>query len=132
VFSVIKREGKMIYYKKLSDKIIECAIEVHRILGNGFLEKVYENSLMFEFKLRLVPAMNQVPISVYFKNIIVGEYFADIIVDKKIILELKVVEHILPIHNAQLLHYLKATNYKVGYVINFGAKERLEFKRWVN
>ncbi|OPX25867.1 MAG: GxxExxY protein [Candidatus Cloacimonas sp. 4484_143] len=122
----------MIYYKKLSDKIIECAIEVHRILGNGFLEKVYENSLMFEFKLRLVPAMNQVPISVYFKNIIVGEYFADIIVDKKIILELKVVEHILPIHNAQLLHYLKATNYKVGYVINFGAKERLEFKRWVN
>jgi len=132
VFSVVKKEGKMIYYKKLSDKIIECAIEVHRILGNGFLEKVYENSLMFEFKLRLVPAMNQVPISVYFKNIIVGEYFADMIVDKKIILELKVVVHILPIHNAQLLHYLKATNYKVGYVINFGAKERLEFKRWVN
>ena len=122
----------MIYYKSLSDKIIQCAIEVHRILGNGFLEKVYENSVMFEFKSRLVQAENQVPISVYFKNMIVGEYFTDIVVDKKIILELKVVDHILPIHNAQLLHYLKATNYKVGYVINFGAKEKLEFKRWVN
>ncbi len=122
----------MIYYKSLSDKIIQCAIEVHRILGNGFLEKVYENSVMFEFKSRLVQAENQVPISVYFKNMIVGEYFADIVVDKKIIQELKVVDHILPIHNAQLLHYLKATNYKVGYVINFGAKEKLEFKRWVN
>ena len=122
----------MIYYKELSDKIIECAIEVHKILGNGFLEKVYENSIMHEFKFDKISSQNQIPIPGYYKGKIVGEYFADIIVENKIILELKVVQKILPIHNAQLIHYLNATNFKVGYVINFGSKEKLEFKRWVN
>ncbi|MBL7149822.1 MAG: GxxExxY protein [Candidatus Cloacimonetes bacterium] len=122
----------MIYYKELSDKIIECAIEVHKTLGNGFLEKVYENSIMHEFEFDKISAQNQIPIPVYYKGKIVGEYFADIVVENKIILELKVVQKILPIHNAQLIHYLKATNFKVGYVINFGSKEKLEFKRWVN
>ena len=122
----------MIYYKELSDKIIECAIEVHKTLGNGFLEKVYENSIMHEFEFDKIFAQNQIPIPVYYKGKIVGDYFADIIVENKIILELKVVQKILPIHNAQLIHYLKAINFKVGYVINFGSKEKLEFKRWVN
>lgn len=122
----------MIYYKELSDKIIECAIEVHKTLGNGFLEKVYENSIMHEFEFDKISAQNQIPVPVYYKGKIVGEYFADIVVENKIILELKVVQKILPIHNAQLIHYLKATDFKVGYVINFGSKEKLEFKRWVN
>ena len=122
----------MIYYKELSDRIINCAIEVHKTLGNGFLEKVYENSMMYEFDFDKIPAKNQIPIPVYYKGKIIGDYFADIVVENKIIIELKVVQKILPIHNAQLIHYLKATNYKVGYVINFGAKDNLEFKRWVN
>ena len=122
----------MIYYKELSDRIIKCAIEVHKILGNGFLEKVYENSMMHEFEFDKISAQNQIPIPVYYKGKIVGDYFADIVVENKIILELKVVQKILPIHSAQLIHYLKATNFKVGYVINFGSKEKLEFKRWVN
>lgn len=122
----------MIYYKELSDRIINCAIEVHKTLGNGFLEKVYENSMMYEFDIDKIPAKNQLPIPVYYKGKIIGDYFADIVVENKIILELKVVRKILPIHNVQLIHYLKATNYKVGYVINFGSKEKLEFKRWVN
>ena len=126
------RRDVLIYYKELSDKIIECAIEVHKTLGNGFLEKVYENSIMHEFEFDKISAQNQIPIPVYYKGKIVGEYFADIVVENKIILELKVVQKILPIHNAQLIHYLKATNFKVGYVINFGSKEKLEFKRWVN
>jgi len=122
----------LIYYKKLSDRIIHCAIEVHKTLGNGFLEKVYENSIMHEFEFDKISAQNQIPIPVYYKGKIVGDYFADIIVENKIILELKVVQKILPIHNAQLIHYLKATNFKVGYVVNFGSKEKLEFQRWVN
>ena len=122
----------MIYKKELSDKIIGLAIEVHKHLGNGFLEKVYENALMLEFKLNDIKAGNQIPISVNYKNKIVGEYFCDILVDNEIILELKAVKKLEPIHEAQLLHYLKATGLKVGYLINFGAKERIQFKRFVN
>ena len=122
----------MIYYKELSDRIIKSAIEGHKTLGNGFLEKVYENSMLHEMDLEKISAQNQVPVPVYFKGKIVGDYYADIVVESKIILELKVTKEILPIHNAQLIHYLKAINYKVGYVINFGSKGDLEFKRWVN
>jgi GxxExxY protein len=122
----------MIYFKELSDKIIGLAIEVHKNLGNGFLEKVYENALMIEFKTNNIAAKQQQSIPVQYKENIVGEYFADILVENKIILELKTVKHIEPIHVAQLLHYLNATNLKLGYILNFAAQLKLEFKRIVN
>ena len=122
----------MIYLKELSDKIIGLAIEVHKNLGNGFLEKVYENALMIEFKNNNIMAEQQQPIPVQYKEYIVGEYFADILVENKIILELKTVKCIERIHEAQLLHYLNATNLKLGYIINFAAPSKLEFKRIVN
>ena len=122
----------MIYFKELSEKIIGSAIEVHKELGSGFLEKVYENALFLELNKNLINAKQQHPISVIYKGQIVGEYFADILVEDKIILELKVVKKIEPIHEAQLLHYLKATNIKLGYILNFGATAKLEFKRMVN
>ena len=122
----------MIYFKELSDKIIGLALEVHKNLGNGFLEKVYENALMIEFKTNDIAAIQQQSIPVQYKENIVGEYFADILVEKKIILELKTVKRIEPIHTAQLLHYLNATNLKLGYVLNFAAPSKLEFKRIVN
>ena len=121
----------MIHYKELSDKIIGIAIDVHKTLGNGYLEKVYENAMMLDFYKSRIRADQQVPLPVHYKNKNIGDYFADIVVDKKIILELKTVSKILPIHEAQLLHYLKSSRIKVGYLLNFDAKSKLEFKRMV-
>jgi len=122
----------MIYKKELSDRIIGLAIEVHKVLGNGFLEKVYENSIMIELGSNNIKSKNQFPIPVLYKEKIVGEYYCDILVEDEIVLELKVAKNIEPIHEAQLLHYLKATGIKVGYIINFGQAEKLQFKRMVN
>ena len=117
--------------KELSDKIIGIAIEIHKSLGNGYLEKIYENALMLDFKHYEIPAAQQTPLPVKYKGIILGEFFADIVVDHKIILELKAVSNLIPAHEAQLLHYLKSSGIKVGYLLNFGAESRLEFKRMV-
>ena len=121
-----------IYYKDLSDKVIGLAIEVHKILGNGFLEKVYENALYYELTGKGMNVESQVPVPVRYKGNPVGEYFCDLLVEDKFIIELKVAKDIEPIHEAQLLHYLKATDLKVGYIINFGKPVKLQFKRLVN
>jgi len=130
---VVNEQGVqvMIYEKELSEKIIGFAFKVYNELGNGFLEKVYENSLVYIIRKNSIICKAQVPISVYCFGVNVGQYFADILVENKIILELKVCEKISPVHEAQLLHYLKATGIKVGYILNFGHKEKLEFKRMV-
>ena len=119
-----------IIYKDLSYKIIELALEVHNELGCGFLEKVYENALMILFDRESILAKQQAPADVYFQSKVVGQYFADILVDNKIILELKAVDAIANIHKAQLLNYLRATGIKLGLILNF-AKPRLEYKRMV-
>ncbi len=121
----------MIYEKELSEKIIGFAFQVYNELGNGFLEKVYENSIVHIVKKAGMFCEAQKPINVYFDGIVVGQYFADILVENKIILELKVCKNICPEHEAQLLNYLKATKIKVGYILNFGSKGKLEFKRIV-
>ncbi len=120
--------NKRILYKDLSYRIIGLAMEVHNELGYGFLEKVYENSLMILFKRDRVPAVQQAPINVRFEGEIVGNYVADILVDDKIILELKCVETIANIHRAQVLNYLKATGKQLAIILNF-AKEKLEHER---
>jgi len=121
----------MIFKKELSDIIIGIAIEVHKTLGNGYLEKVYENALMLDFYQDRIPAEQQVALPVKYKNKIIGNYFADIVVGASIILELKTATKILPIHEAQLIHYLKSSEMKVGYLLNFGSENKLEFKRMV-
>ena len=120
--------NKKILYKELSYKVIGLAMEVHRRLGYGFLEKVYENSLMVLLNRDGIPAIQQAPINVRFDGEIVGNYIADILVDDKIILELKCVEAIANIHRAQVLNYLKATEKKLAIILNF-AKEKLEYER---
>jgi len=117
-------------YKELVYKIIGCAMEVHNKLGFGFLEKVYENSLMFELRNSGIRAAQQYAIEVVYKNQIVGDYIADIVIDNKIILELKSVNSLNDAHIAQTLNYLKATGFELGLLINFG-KEQLEYKRLV-
>ena len=123
-------ETKNIVYKDLSYKIIELALKVHNELGCGFLEKVYENALMILLDREGIPTKQQAPADVYFQNKVVGQYFADIIVDNKLILELKTVDTIADIHKAQILNYLRATGIKLGLILNF-AKPRLEYKRLV-
>ena len=121
----------MFYEKELTYQIIGIAMEVYNELGYGFLEKVYEKSLLIEFKEKGLNARNQVPIDVYYHGEKVGDYIADLIVEDKVIIELKAIEKLNKIHGAQLLNYLKATNIKVGLLINF-SNGGLEYKRVVN
>jgi GxxExxY protein len=118
-------------YNKLSEKIIGCAYTVANKLGYGFLEKVYENSLLIELRKEGITAEQQVPIKVYYGNISVGDYYMDIFIENEIIVELKTVKIIDTMHMAQLLNYLKGTQKKLGLIINF-SKPRVQIKRVVN
>jgi GxxExxY protein len=122
--------NKDILHKDLSYKIVGLAMQVHNKLGFGFLEKVYENALMVLLKREGVGAKQQAAIAVYFEGERVGDYLADILVEDKIILELKSVEKIIDTHRAQALHYLKATGLSLAIILNF-AKEQLEYERLV-
>ncbi len=115
---------------ELTYKINGAVYEVNRILGSGFLEKVYENALLIELNEIGLKAEKQVPIRVEYKGNTVGEYFADIIVEGQVILELKAIDSLLKIHEAQMLNYLKATNIKLGLLINF-TYPKAEIKRYV-
>lgn len=119
-----------VLYKDLSYKIVGLAMEVHRELGPGFLEKVYENSLMILFEENGISAVSQYPIQVLFHDRVVGDYYADIVVENSILLELKAQERMLLIHKAQTLHYLRATGYRLALLLNFG-KTSLEHDRIV-
>jgi len=121
---------KELIHGEITSKIIGAAFEVYNLLGYGFLEKVYENALIRELQLRGLHATDQYPIKVIYKDTEVGDYNADILVEDKVIVELKTGEAFNPIHEAQLLNYLKATGVKVGLLINFGPK-KCEYKRFV-
>jgi GxxExxY protein len=103
----------------LTYKINGAIFEVSKVLGAGFMEKVYENALLLELCNMGLNAKAQVPINISYKGEIVGEYFADIVVEDKVILELKAVDYLEKIHEAQLLNYLNATKYNVGLLVNF-------------
>ena len=104
--------------------------EVNRVLGHGYLEKVYEKALMIELRNRGLGVENQVPLKVTYKEEIVGEYFADLLVEGRVIVEIKAVTHLLKEHQAQLLNYLKATGIQVGLLVNF-TRNKAEIKRMV-
>ena len=107
-----------------------AVFEVNRVLGPGFLEKVYEKALFVELKRRGLKAETQVPIQIQYKGQIVGEYIADIVVEDRVIIELKSVDQLQKIHEAQILNYLKATGFKIGLLINF-KHPKAEIKRFV-
>jgi GxxExxY protein len=115
---------------KITEKVIGCAMTVSNKLGVGFLEKVYENALVIELRKAGMKVEQQKPIPVYYDNQIVGDYYADIVVNDCVIVELKVAKAIDDIHKAQLLNYLKTTRTKVGLILNFGTKS-LGIKRMV-
>ncbi|SKA12640.1 GxxExxY protein [Selenihalanaerobacter shriftii] len=114
-------------YKNLTQKIIRCFYNVYDELGYGFLESVYENALMIEFKKNDLKAENQKEIRVFYDNEVVGEYRVDIIVEDRVMIEAKAVSRLNKAHEVQLVNYLKATGMRVGLLVNFGQK--LEFKR---
>jgi len=111
-------------------KINGAIFEVNRELGTGFLEKVYESALMIELISRGLKSENQVPIKVKYKGTEVGEYFADIVVENRVILELKAVDALRKVHEAQILNYLKATGMEIGLLVNF-TYPKAEIKRFV-
>ncbi|MBI3586239.1 MAG: GxxExxY protein [Ignavibacteriales bacterium] len=116
-------------HSDITDDIIRTFFRVYNSLGYGFLEKVYENAMVIALEQTKHSVKQQHPIKVYFEEKLIGEYFADLLVDDKVIVELKTSETIAKEHEAQLLNYLKATQNEVGLLLNFGKKP--EFKRRV-
>ena len=106
---------------ELCYKVIGAAMAVHRHFGPGYLEEVYKNALMVELEMLGVQSDTEVPIAVNYKGVRVGDYRADVIIDNRLILELKAVTTINPSHEAQLVNYLNATGIEDGLLINFGA-----------
>lgn len=119
--------GSKYLYEELTRKIIKCFYTVFDELGSGFLESVYEKALLIEFKQVGLKAKNQSGLNVKYKDVSVGEFKADIVVENKVIIEIKAVNRLNSYHEAQLINYLKATNIKIGLLVNFG--ETLELKR---
>jgi GxxExxY protein len=107
-------------HQEITEQIISAAYAVHNTLGYGFLEKVYHNSLVIELKKKGIFTEQEKPIAVKYDNVLVGEYFADIVVDNKVVVEVKAVDKYNSAFEAQLLNYLKATGLEVGLIINFG------------
>jgi GxxExxY protein len=116
--------------KDLTEKVIGAAMEVHKQLGSGFLEKIYETALGMELAERGVTAVAQAQIPVRYKEKLVGVYLADLLVEDGLIVEIKAMRNLAPEHEAQIIHYLKATGKKVGLLLNFG-RSRLQFRRFV-
>lgn len=112
------------------EKVIGCAYKVSNSLGSGFLEKVYENALLYELKKSGLRAEQQKEIQVYYDGIVVGSYVADLLVEECLLIELKAAKAFDEIHMAQCLNYLKATGHRVCLLINFGCP-RVEVKRIV-
>jgi GxxExxY protein len=113
---------------QITEKIIGCAFKVHNVLGCGFLEKVYENALAYELRKQGFDVKPQHPVPVFYEGVQVGEYFADLLVQEVVIVELKAQRNLDEVHSAQCINYLSATHKPICLLINFGRK--VEVKRF--
>ena len=118
-------------FEKLTAEILGACFEVSNELGSGFLESVYEKAFLVALRDRGLSAESQIPVSVMFREQNVGSFFADILVEGTVLLELKAVKSLTPEHSAQVLNYLKATGLEVALLVNFG-KPKLEYRRFNN
>ena len=116
-------------YGEITEKIIKVFYKVYNVLGYGFLEKVYEKAMIIEFGKMGLEYHNQYPVKVYYEGKIIGNYVADFVVEKKVIVEIKAIKQLSKNDECQLLNYLTATNYEVGLLLNYG--DRPEIKRKV-
>ncbi len=119
-------------HKELTEKIIKIFYKVYNTLEYGFLEKVYENALLIELRKLSLQTKSQEPIKVLYDDEIIGEYFTDILVEGKVIIEIKAAKQLLEEHEAQLLNYLKATDIEVGLLLNFGPKPEVRRRAFDN
>ena len=124
-----RQDLSILMYDDLTGAILGCAFEVINELGAGFLESVYENAMLLALRQKGLSATAQYPINVIFRNECVGDFYADLFIEGKVLVELKAVKAIAPEHQAQVINYLKATGVEVGLLINFG-NPKLEFKRF--
>jgi len=113
---------------EMSGNIIKCAYKVHNTLGAGFLEKVYENALAIELRKNGFEVAQQINIPVFYDEIQVGDYYADLLVNNKLIIEVKAIENLHPKHEIQLVNYLAGTNLDIGLLINFGSSVKVKKK----
>jgi GxxExxY protein len=118
-------------HEELSHKILQACFEVSNELGIGFLESVYEKALLVALRQKGLQADAQISLAVKFRGVIVGEFYVDILVENKMLLELKAASALTKEHQAQLINYLKATGMEVGMLINFG-NPKLEYRRFEN
>ena len=119
------------YYDSITELVIGCAYKVANQLGYGFLEKIYENALRIELNQAGVDVEQQIPIKVEYSGEIVGDFIADLLVENELIVELKAIKNLEDIHLAQCLNYLKATDKKIGLLVNFG-NNSVQVKRVLN
>lgn len=122
----------MLLHRDITNKIIKAFYNVYNSLGYGFLEKVYENAMMIELRKMDLQVQKQVPIKVYYEEQLVGQYYADIMVEETIIVELKAAEGLCEEHEFQLINYLKATELEIGLLINFGKTPQFKRKIFTN
>jgi len=115
-------------HEKLTETIIGCAMKVHRALGPGFLESVYQNALAHELRKAGLRVECEKPIKVTYDSVVVGDFSADMLVEDNVVIENKAAQALIPAHEVQLVNYLTVTGIEIGLLLNFGA-ERLEFKR---
>ncbi len=119
-------------HKHLTEKIIKAFYNVYNELGFGFLEKVYENAMLIELNEMGLQVHKQQAIQVFYKDNEVGDYFADLVIEDQIIVELKAAESICEEHEFQLINYLKATDIDIGLLLNFGKKPQVKRKIFTN
>lgn len=124
----LRGNGKRMKHSDITEKIIGAAFEVHGVLGQGFLEKVYENALAFELRQQGLGVQQQQPITVCYKSAVVGDYVADLVVEGVVLVELKAVSGLEQVHEVQLVNYLRATGIEVGLLINFGSSVKVKRK----
>lgn len=119
---------------EISEKIIDCCITVHKIMGPGLLESIYEQCLMKEFEIRGIKARNQVPVDLFYKGFILDRQLRiDILVEESVILELKSCDKIIPVYEAQIISHLKLMDKRLGFLLNFNVKYMKEgISRFVN
>jgi len=115
-------------YKELVDKIINIFYKVYNQLGYGFSEKVYKSAIMIEFKKEGIPSVSQSGIKVFYKGEIIDEHYADILVDNKVLVKIKAAKELVEDNEAQLLHYLEATDIEAGILLNFGTRPKVKLR----
>ena len=119
-------------FEETTEKIIQAFYKVYNTLGYGFLEKVYERAMLIELAKLNLKCENQIPINIFYEGKVIGEFFADILVEDKIIVELKAISKLTKQDESQLLHYLNATDKEIGLLLNFGPKAEIKRKAFDN